>query len=389
MTDKKRKLIFIHQLRAVAALMVIAWHLGIMFWYSNETISSTFFLKPISGGKDNLNFLYTNIVEAFMNLGFDFGRFGVAIFFLISGFIIPYSIKENNEIKAKIMFLVKRVLRIWPVYICGFSIAFLVLFCYTKITYGNFTYSVKDYLIQASLLRDWFWVPSIDGISWTLEVEIKFYLLIFVLLLFNKLYSKSTVAILSMVMALYNILLFANTEKLILYNVRLYQIMSVIGDSFIYLTFVLIGLAFYCLYSGKWDKSIFFLLLQCLIFSFLLSILNSGNKVVLKQFVVNYLGAILLFGDFYLMRDRLKENKFLSFMGDKSFAIYLLHGLTGYVLLSVFMDIGFPAPLCLVLSVGIVLLLVIGFCRFIEKPIQKVSGNIINKLQHLIEMKGS
>lgn len=381
MIDKKEQLIFIHQLRGIATIMVMLWHLTIMFWYSNDNISTIFSLKPIEGGKDNLNFIYTNIVDALTYINLDFGMFGVAVFFLISGFIIPYSIEKDNNIKDKLLFILKRILRIWPTYICGFSITFLSLFLYSKITEGDFTYSIKDYFVQISLLRDWFWVPSIDGISWTLEVEIKFYVLILILLLIGKIYDKYMIVFVGIFGMIFNIVFYANDEWLILHNVRIYQIMSVIGDSFSYITFVLIGLIFYCYHSGKWSKRSLIIVFQCLIFSLLLSIINSVNSSIIEKFIVNYGGAIILFLNFYFTRDVLKGNKILNFVADKSYAIYLLHGLLGYILLSMLFTAGFPVWVCLIITFSIVIILAMIVNLYVEKPVQHISKLIINKLQ--------
>lgn len=381
MEDKREKLIFIHQLRAIATLMVMVWHLTIMFWYSNETISALFYLKPVNNAKERLNFLYANIVDALRAIGLDFGGFGVAIFFLISGFIIPYSLKNVETFKQRLIFLFKRIMRIWPAYICGFSIGFAALYCYEKLIKSAFPYSIKEWLIQASLCRDWFWVPSIDGISWTLEKELKFYILIFILLLLGKLYNKYWIAGISVIMTLFNIILYANTEQLILYNVRIYQIMSVLGDSFIYLQFILVGFAFYCFHSRKWDKSTFFIILQFLTAGFLLSAVNSTNENLLRHYIVNYFGAFLLFTDFYLMRDKLKENRLLNFLGDKSYAIYLLHGTNGYILLSILAGHGLPFLVCILVTVSAVLIMAALFNRYVEKPIQHATGYLINRMK--------
>lgn len=381
MTDKREKLVFIHQLRAIATIMVMVWHLTIMFWYSNETISSLFYLKPVNLAKERINIFYTSVADAFMAIGFDFGRFGVAIFFLISGFIIPYSLKNVESFKMKLIFLFKRIMRIWPAYICGFSIGFAALYCYEKMTGSGFPYSMKEWLVQASLCRDWFWVPSIDGVSWTLEMELKFYVLIFILLLLNKLYNKYWIAGISVVMTFFNIILYANTEKLISYNVRIYQIMSVLGDSFIYLLFILFGFAFYCFHCGKWDKITFLIILQFLSAGFLLSVINSTNGIAFRQFAVNYLGALLIFTDFYLMRDKLEENRLLNFLGDKSYAIYLLHGTNGYILLSILAGHGLPFLVCILVTVSAVLIMAALFNRYVEKPIQHATGYLINRMK--------
>lgn len=95
---KKDRLIFVHQLRGLATLMVLVWHLTIMFWYSNESIASIFSLKPAGVGKMALPFLYRNIIDALMAVGIDFGMFGVALFFLISGFVIFRSVDKGGGI---------------------------------------------------------------------------------------------------------------------------------------------------------------------------------------------------------------------------------------------------------------------------------------------------
>lgn len=266
-------------------------------------------------------------------------------------------------------------------YLCGFSISFFTLFCYRKTVFGDFIYSVKDWLIQASLFRDFFWVQSIDGISWTLEVEIKFYFLVFLLLFSGKIFNKNRIMAISGGMTLFNIVLFANTEFLITYNVRIYQILSVLSDSFIYMIFILIGSAVYCLYSGKWDKHTFSVALQCLVICFILSVINNGNKVLLTKFIVNYFGAFCVFMNFYLAGDRLKDKKVLHFIGDRSYSIYLLHGLNGYILLSIFCQIGVPPLLCILLAVGTVAALAILFHHFVELPFQRLTSYIVNRIQ--------
>ena len=40
---------------------------------------------------------------------------------------------------------------------------------------------IREYAIQATTLRDWFWIPTVDGIGWTLEVQLKMYIVRFLL----------------------------------------------------------------------------------------------------------------------------------------------------------------------------------------------------------------
>ncbi|WP_058962030.1 acyltransferase family protein [Type-E symbiont of Plautia stali] len=66
------KIVSIHYLRGIAALLVVAYH--------NKTSG-----YEASGNQDIFEYLFKG------------GAFGVDLFFIISGFIIAYSTKENTE----------------------------------------------------------------------------------------------------------------------------------------------------------------------------------------------------------------------------------------------------------------------------------------------------
>ncbi len=112
-----------------------------------------------------------------------YGGAGVDIFFIISGFIIP----QSSEGRSPFAFLQSRVVRLVPgAWICAtFTLlAVLALGDFTSAEWGKY-------------LRSLFFVPAspgqfksldeiwIDGVYWTLFVEIAFYTIIMLLLLGN------------------------------------------------------------------------------------------------------------------------------------------------------------------------------------------------------------
>lgn len=163
---------FLKTLRGGASIVVMLSHLLMMFWTNSEGVGQVFpyLQKGISYVPKLM--IMDKISQLLTSIHFNLGAYGVAIFFMISGFTITLSL-ENKSIKH---FITKRFFRIWPTYLFGFSITFLMILIYTRWNGSVFPYEFKDWLIQCSLLRDWFWVPSIDGISWTLEIELKFYI---------------------------------------------------------------------------------------------------------------------------------------------------------------------------------------------------------------------
>lgn len=98
-----------HELRAVAALSVLAHHIELM--------------KQREGLPTLLN---TSLHSLFQHLG----KNGVYLFFVLSGFLITYLLLAERERFGFIdirSFYIRRVLRIWPLYYLIVALAFLVL----------------------------------------------------------------------------------------------------------------------------------------------------------------------------------------------------------------------------------------------------------------------
>lgn len=372
---KENKVLFVDNLRAIATIFVMLWHLGCMFWFSSASVASLLHIEEKSGIIQTVPKIYADIVNVVFQLKLDFGMLGVAIFFLISGFIIPYSVGLRRGNKGT--FLLKRLLRIQPVYALGFGVTFLCIQFFGKAVNGYWLLSLKDYVIQASLLRDWFWVPSIDAISWTLEIEIKFYVLFFILFVLKCEDNPKVISGIAIIIMVLSILNNANAGKLLELGRNYFIFSNVIVNSLIYIIFVFMGLALYQLYVGKWNLKVWIAVEEILIACFLVAVYYGSAENIGDKFLVNYGIALLLFLNGYALRNTVKQGKILKFFAQNSFAIYLLHGLNGYILLTVFYDLGLPMYINLPLTIGIILLVAWLFQKYIEKPIQRLMQKII------------
>ncbi len=125
------------------------------------------------------------------------GRFGVDVFFVISGFIIPYILfgGSHTEIsKVKLSgwaFFIRRLARIWPMY---FIVTLLVLVCVYIVGSGwfkpnpdlAFAYSSAKLdmklLFESLTFTHSFVAPTLN-VGWTLQFEFMFYTIIAVLLI--------------------------------------------------------------------------------------------------------------------------------------------------------------------------------------------------------------
>jgi peptidoglycan/LPS O-acetylase OafA/YrhL len=102
---------------------------------------------------------------------FPAGEFGVELFFVISGFVITMTLDRS---KTASDFLVARFSRLYPAYWTGVLLTSAVL----ALAGGPFDApSAHQVGFNLTMLQEFFHVPSVDGVYWTLEVELLFYAL--------------------------------------------------------------------------------------------------------------------------------------------------------------------------------------------------------------------
>ncbi|CAN7552788.1 acyltransferase [Phyllobacterium sp. LjRoot231] len=136
--------------RIFAATAVMIFHLGFWSWARpNGTAGSV--LSGIAS--------YPELADAW------WGSYGVQIFFVLSGFVIAYSASQSTVSG----FILNRFLRLFPVALVCATITFLVSI---SIALKPTDALLQDYV--RTVLFDPFG-PWIDGVYWTLGIEIVFY----------------------------------------------------------------------------------------------------------------------------------------------------------------------------------------------------------------------
>lgn len=126
----------------------------------------------------------------------EFGRLGVILFFAISGFIIPQSLRGPRGIGVK-RFLVRRFWRLFPLY--WLSIPFGVM---TSWWFYSKSISLSDVLLNTTMLPRLLDYQMVLGLYWTLELELAFYFLL-ALLFCIKLHNKMPVVFLISYLLIY------------------------------------------------------------------------------------------------------------------------------------------------------------------------------------------
>lgn len=287
------------------------------------------------------------------------GKHGVQLFFVVSGFVIFWSLNRTHK---PLDFLVSRFSRLYPAY------WFAVICTSTILIYfGLDGRNVKLYqlIINLSMIQEFLKVQHVDGVYWTLTVELTFYFWVFLFFIFNQLKNIAYFLMLFLLVSALSILDFLPTNTIV-YKLLIMK----------HLPFFSVGVCFYSFihkdFSGKWVA----LLLMSLVTVYLYYEL-SLTILFIFIFAVFYLAIaghlkFLIFSPFL-------------FLGSISYSLYLVHQNIGYLIinksylygLSPYFSIGIAFVICLTLATLITF--------FIERPSLKMIrnyyfNNVRNKL---------
>jgi peptidoglycan/LPS O-acetylase OafA/YrhL len=107
------------------------------------------------------------------------GENGVALFFLLSAYLITELLRREKEVSGAIhlkMFYVRRALRIWPLYYLAIALGLIFHFCFAEYRLSavdllTYVFFLKNWDV---VFRGWNWNPIY--ILWTVSAEEQFYL---------------------------------------------------------------------------------------------------------------------------------------------------------------------------------------------------------------------
>ncbi|MGS0525311.1 acyltransferase family protein [Zobellia nedashkovskayae] len=299
----KNRIYQIDLFRFLAALAVVLYH---------------YLFNGYSSGMSYLNF---NEIRSF----FKYGYLGVDIFFIISGFVIALSIKHRSLVH----FWISRISRLYPVY----WISVLLTFTVMKL-FGAPRYIVwfKQLLVNLTMFQNYIGVGSIDGVYWSLFVEMKFY--IFVIssyLIVNKLKK---------IKLDYLVYSWLSLSIAYVYLNELF-IFQVANNLFIleWSSYFIAGIVFYQIYESKLNLKYFIVLSISFLISTHHAILKSEelelyHNTTFSPFII--VGYLLLFYLLMLLVSSKKLNSInstkLTKLGMLTYPLYLIHQNIGFII---------------------------------------------------------
>jgi peptidoglycan/LPS O-acetylase OafA/YrhL len=344
--SENQRLVFLDWLRVFAFSSVLFWH----FFY----LDLQGLLVNPDPNSPELNGFMRGLLELLLPLMR--GSVGVTVFFLVSGYIITHILYEQSPLE----FVIKRIFRIYPLYIATVLITYLI--AWEK---PNFSVLIPQLL----LIGDVFHTPyALNGIEWTLRVEMMFYSIMVALKFMGFFDTKKQALPWVFVIAAVGANYFSPFPAWIDITKASYSIAF---------QFLFLGCVIY-LYDIKkvnWMFLIFFIALSFYDAYYLINLYHIDSK--------NDTYPILAFGVFvlvWLSKERLKINPVVVFLSNLTFAVYVLHTTVLGVLelldanyLHIHSKIFFDTILMIVLVIVCYLL-----HRYVEKPFNKI-GQILAK----------
>ncbi|PQZ96115.1 acyltransferase [Arthrobacter sp. MYb227] len=349
------RLALLDGLRFFAAIMVLlyhytAWHHG--FWGTSTAQETWPTLSKVSM----------------------FGNLGVQLFFIISGFVIMLSAYGKSASR----FIGSRISRLYPAYwVAVFATGILVIKIWPQMGDGR---TFKDLLANLSMFHPAMGVRHIDGVYWTLWVEMKFYILILVLMLLGVM-TKRAITILAVAWPLLGVAdhLFNNGAQATL-------LMSQYSALFAG------GIMLFMIYKfGHSALRWIILAMNVVIAAYFTGITASAEAEELTNYSVEPWTYWIIVGSLYALLALLTltplrriQFKSLAIAGALTYPVYLLHQVWGWWLISKLTGVFGQLPGGKYLTLAIVIATVLGAAylvhRFVERSMAKPLGTAVTRL---------
>ncbi|MBN9299436.1 MAG: acyltransferase [Filimonas sp.] len=327
--ERNHRFFQLDSLRGIAAFVVMLHH---YFAIYDRDFKHNFFVPPV----------------------FMYGFYGVELFFIISGFVIYYTL---HYCRTAGDFLIKRFIRLFPTYWLCVCITFLAITCFPLSAFRDTTW--KDALVNMTMLNGLVGVKGVDPSYWSLQPELFFYLLM-TFLFFTRL-SKYLYTCLWVWLGL---ILFYNLVHKI-----------PVAGAFLNLKYGSLFIAGICFYKIKVEKDLSLQALFLLIASYVCTL------VVLRDLEGVY-GSItivyLLFICALFCKMKIFSWKALIFLGNISYALYLIHQNIGFIIIrQTILWTGISGPEVVILPIIISILLAWLITYYFEKE-------VISRLKRLL-----
>ncbi len=254
---------------------------------------------------------------------FQLGYYGVQLFFIVSGFVISLTLYRCAN---AIEFVVRRFARLWP----SMLLCSVLTFVLTKAIHRNgFDHHAAWFIpsltfLDPEALNRIFhtsWFDSMDGVYWTLYLEVRFYLIAAILFFSRRgKFAETVFYFAAAVSVIY-------TASSLLHLPLLHSILSFLVVAY-YLPWFLIGISLYLSWSGN-DVRYAAILGAFALFASLLNTILGGLNVRTGIAADLLIPLIALAAWRMPIVNRLLSHPWVTNIGIASYSLYLIHNDVG------------------------------------------------------------
>jgi peptidoglycan/LPS O-acetylase OafA/YrhL len=279
-----------------------------------------------------------------------FGFLGVQVFFGVSGFVILMTLERC---KTPSDFVIARASRLYPAYWTALLATFAVLVLFPLA--GRMP-SLQQGLVNLTMLQEFFNVPHVDGVYWSLEVELVFYA--WMLVIFAAGWMRHARRLLGLWLVL--------SIATLLAALLLRRSVPLIANRFLlveYSAFFVIGAAAYLDFKERRVSPATWAL-------FVLAMGSAWLGAGLQGLIVAT-AMVVVFSLLIWRRARFLDTPLLVFVGVVSYPLYLLHQNIGYVIIHSVRSHGVGYGWAVVIALGVSLAMATALTFVIERPAQR------------------
>lgn len=300
-----------------------------------------------------------------------YGYLGVDLFFIISGFVIFMS-AEQGTFKR---FFISRVTRLYPAFWTCCTITFIA----TLLIGGTrFSATLSQYIINLSMLNEFFSVQPIDGAYWSLAIEIKFYALISLILIFRQMKRAQ----------LFLAFWLAMTIAIEVFNLNYLRSSILIPN---YASYFIAGAAAYLI----WSRGITIPRISLFMVAWLTALYRSSqvagdvakyyrtdiDQIIVSLLISSFFAATLLIS---IRKTGFFIRKKWGLLGVMTYPLYLIHQYIGYMIFNLAYPT-FNRYAIILTTISLMLLMAFLINVFVEK---KWRGRFSRLLNSLLESTG-
>jgi peptidoglycan/LPS O-acetylase OafA/YrhL len=287
---------------------------------------------------------------------FNFGRYGVQLFFILSGFVI---FKTVESVKTTKEFIIKRFFRLYPAYWFAVIITATVINLFSQIKHISFL----EFLFNLTMFQEHFKIKNVDWSYWSLTPELFFYFYMAILIFFKATRFIFPVCIAWLIIILCNY--FFKIENYFVF-IRFFNIRH--GQLFI------AGIMFYRIFYNKGNPFHNYIMIA---FTFFTSLLVYSVQYGIKDIAIAIPLSYLLFFLFIFNKLNFLKFKPLFFIGNISYPLYLIHQDIA-ITVEQYYDYT-SSSLLVILLITFFILIAYWIHLFVELPAQKICKKILDK----------